>query len=232
MDFYVIRRKRLDEAKNILNRISYLLDNSYLRFIINRYINAAIENKSFEIEYSNPSELIINSKNNKEIFSLAINDNLITMNIKTLKDEIEINLCEDIDNNKIIYSKKTLTPHRTRSLKQLEIERIIYIDNDPRYIYQYTALEDTDCMASEHITVSDTYIDLDKHAVRQEMTLSGYINKEKDVKINYFKADLYNDIPFNNLVKVNREHSTPFIPATKDEYLEFISGDNNLSPIL
>lgn len=233
MDFYLIKQKRLFDARSMTEKLKFLFDNSYLNFIFNEYIMAAIDNKDTEIDYSNASELIIRKKYFSDCFHLTfIQENEVKIVLDTNNEEIVITIFFDESEKKIILEKQVTVPHKTMTSSEKTIERKTYIDNNLRYEYIHCTLEDLPPYNGELITVSETYIDLDNNAVCQKMTLTGEKNKLKEMKLEYFETNSYFALPFNNLINFNSNNSNKMIPSSREVFHEFVNGSNNLSPIL
>lgn len=233
MDFYLIKMKRLADARNILTRLNFLFHNSYFNQILKKYLISTINNDDTEIEYSNASELLIRKKNSCEVFHLIIKeDNTIEITVNNNLETIKMELNVDNEEDRINFNKEITVPNKTRSLAEKTIERKIYIDNKLRYKYIYTSFEDLSSCNHEYITVSESYIDLDGCAVIQKTVLSGERDKQKDMQLDYFKTNSIAAPPFNNLVDHQTSRSEELIPTSKDVFYDFINGNNNIAPIL
>lgn len=232
MNFYSMRLKRLNDAKKIIKKIDFLFENSYLLTILNKYVVAAINGHGMDIDYSNDSELIIRDKATDDCFHLTISGDMnINIHISTSNEEIKLKINWEKDEDRISCCKEIKVSHKTKYLGEKTIEKRTYINNDLRYLYTYLAVEDLS-HDFEDIMVSETYIDLNKSAVNQNMRLTGKAGKPKQVEMKYLETECYSAQPFNDLVNHNSYLSKELIPSSKENFYEFVNGSNNLSPIL
>lgn len=144
--------------------------------------------------------------------------------------EYEINTDKDKEKITIRDNECKITRNANNITSKVEIASKIqtFLDNNLRY--EFLDINTTDLVTSSksNHTVMETYIDLDKRAVRREVTYK----EEIPLDIKYLEADEFYANPFEDLYGIPHAINNKLNESTEENFNEFINGGNNLSLIL
>lgn len=231
-------KENLKNARNILERLDCEIYNKELMYIIGDHLGTPLKGRKYYIDFSSRNEICIKKKKSEDLFRLLVTpslDKINTIGIHIIEKNglYEKNIVVQFKDNQVVVTKIEIEK-RVQGKKQ-EVISILnkttinnYLDSNLRYRYEY---ETETCFRLNQnyscSTLAETFIDLDKKAVKRVAHISEDACYDIPADIVYYESEDCDLLPFSNkyLSKMEMERMTL---STEEKFNEFVNGSNNM----
>lgn len=233
-------KEYLINVKKILEKLEDDISNNELYNIFFKYLGSYLKDKKYYVDFASDNEVIIKKKRSKDMFHLVITPSLYRINSMGIEivDKNGLYL-ENIsvqfrDEGKQIVVTKTEIEKKVQGNKS-EVASISnktniknYIDKKLRYEYNYST--ETCFRLSQNYscaTLSETFVDLNKNAVRRLARISEDEYYDSPAEIIYYEASDFVLPPFNDRYSSSYSFNDMNI-STEQKFNDFVYGNNNI----
>lgn len=234
----ILRKKNLAMVKKIYDGLYNFFDHKDLYCIIElfnklyEYLNDPFADMHY-IDFCSENEVIIKTKNSKDVFTLTVlpsldNIEAISLKISDDRHEEKIDAQFNYAENKIILTEKWIA----RIIQDQELVGICnmtvvktFVDKMLRYTRKYETksfLKKSDILAES--SLSEIFIDLDRYAVKRTVCLSDSYLALNSPIVNYYETE--DKVPNNAYYKDNIDN-VPMNISTEEKFNGFINANNN-----